>query len=566
MSAQATLDPPLEHARPRRPWRSSLSSPLSPSSLSSPASPARASTTIWSCAAILSCWLAAAGVFCTGPAWIGFLSDDFDLLTRAGTTPWLYPIEVHHYSPAIAALFKLTAQGVIGSSVWHLLALLAHGGNILLLWLVLVRSLSVARPYAWVVTMLFALGAPGYEAIAWASCLGYVLLETTVLAAVLLSLSATTRGEGLVRWGTLLLQLAALAIWDWGVLLLPIVAVCYWFRIHRVAGSAHGVSASAVRSALHRHGGDQSRGWLSVGRWMSPAVKLLSLLWPAAVAWTGVLLLKYCFGYAAGYHRSFDPIRYVYYFLSSPIRCLYPNGVADFYSSAAGLGLALLLFAFVAVRCRSDSRIPLLAGIFLFCQLPYVFMAAPTLRYYYVSSPFLFTAMVLAVAAWRSRAGKIGLLAAALCLHAGWAWQRARLYQGAYRESQAIGRAIAAIPRGDLRTPLVVVNLPDSYGPPGLMWGPNMWRNGMSAFQRDIIRVNTPGCAFDWLGSGIPKLSRDEILARYRGHDVYAVSYDAESDWRHFKVERWNVKPARTCRRPATSAANGNGTRMGREN
>ena len=48
---------------------------------------------VWTATVILSCWLAAAVVFCAGPARIGFLSDDFDLLARAGSAPWLYPIE-----------------------------------------------------------------------------------------------------------------------------------------------------------------------------------------------------------------------------------------------------------------------------------------------------------------------------------------------------------------------------------------------------------------------------------------------------------------------------------------
>ena len=56
--------------------------------------------------------------------------------------PWLYPIKAHHYSPVIAALFKLTAQGVIGAAAWHLLAHAAHGVNILLVWLILVRGLG----------------------------------------------------------------------------------------------------------------------------------------------------------------------------------------------------------------------------------------------------------------------------------------------------------------------------------------------------------------------------------------------------------------------------------------
>ena len=484
-------------------------------------------------------------------------------MARAGSAPWLYPIEAHHYSPVIAALFKLTAQGTLGAAAWHLLALAAHGVNILLVWLIFVRGLAIARPYAWVATMLFALAAPGYEAIAWAAGLGYVLVESTLLAAVYLSLVA--RGPcatALLRWGTLLLQLAALAIWDWGALLLPIVAACWWFRSCRAAtaatcpplpsgegrgegevGRAVDLAASAFRDSPHPNPLPKGEGTFTR---LAP---MASLFWPAAVAWVGGLAVKFSFGCSAGYHRSFDLVRYAYYFLTSPIRCLYPNGPASFYWSAAGLASTVALAAFLAARSRRDARILLLGGIFLFSQLPYTFLAAPTSRYFYLSAPFFFAAVVLAVAGWKSRAGKIGPLAALLVLHACWAHQRAELYLGAYGQSQAIYRVLAAIPAGDGRLPLVVVDLPDSYGPPDLMWGPNMWRNGMPAFPREIIRVSTPECPFTWPGCGFPQLSRAAILARYQGHAIYAVHYAAAGDWRRFQVDCWSAGGDRTCRR-----------------
>ncbi len=287
------------------------------------------------------------------------------------------------------------------------------------MWLIFVRGLGIARPYAWVATMLFALGAPGFEAIAWAAGLGYVLVESTLLAAVYLSLVAGgPRATALVRWGTLLLQLAALAIWDWGALLLPIVAACWWFRSCPAGTAAMGVSA------VQANRGDKPRGSLDVCPWKTRLAAMASLFWPAAVAWVGGLAVKFSFGCTAGYHRQFDPVRYAYYFLTSPIRCLYPNGPASFYWSAAGLASTVALAAFLAARSRRDARILLLGGIFLFAQLPYTFLAAPTSRYYYLSAPFFFAAVVLAVAGWKSRAWKIGPLAALLVLHACWAHQR----------------------------------------------------------------------------------------------------------------------------------------------
>ena len=97
----------------------------------------------------------------------------------------------------MGVLWKLTSQGVMGPAAWHGLALAAHLANTLLLWLILVRRLSVARLEAWMATLLFAVNAPGFEALAWACGLGYVLVTFCILLSVYLALS---RAEESSRW------------------------------------------------------------------------------------------------------------------------------------------------------------------------------------------------------------------------------------------------------------------------------------------------------------------------------------------------------------------------------
>ena len=199
-------------------------------------------------------------------------------------------------------------------------------------------------------------------------------------------------------------------------------------------------------------------------------------------------------------------------------------GWPPFYWSAAGLGLALVFMAFLAVRCRSDARIPLLGGHFSPLPTP-LYLPGPCRPRadYYFSSPFFFAAAVLAVAPWKFRAGKIGLLGRLLGLHACWAWQRADLYQGAYRESQAIwrrhrGRCPPRRPHASGRGQLARL-----LRPAGPDVEPQHGRYGLPAFHRELIRVNTPGCPFAWPPSGIPELSRERIL-RVTGRATYARS------------------------------------------
>ena len=170
-------------ARPRRPEASSPS----------------ARSKVWTAAAILSCWLAAAAVSCLGPARIGFLSDDFDSLARA-VRAWLLPDRAHHYSPVIAALFKLTAQGTLArrrGTCWRFGPRRKHPAGVADLrpWLGDRPALRLAGDDA-----LLA-GRPGYEAIAWAAGLGYVLVESTLLAAVCLRWSPVGRGDGAAPLG-----------------------------------------------------------------------------------------------------------------------------------------------------------------------------------------------------------------------------------------------------------------------------------------------------------------------------------------------------------------------------
>jgi hypothetical protein len=507
--------------------------------------------------AVALCWAAAVAIFALGPAQIGFVSDDYDLLATAGATPWLRPLEEHHYSPVLAALWKLSSQDAIGPKTWHGLALAAHCANILLWWLILVRRLSVARFLAWMAALLFALNAPGFEALAWACALGYVLVTTCILIAVYLALSQTsevakTSEVFSTKWALAILQLAAYAIWDWAAILAPIVLVSHVLfsdssdrRARRLrvgyvmpADSAKSMMSFLCSSPFARADGEQRRGiilsLIHGARWFGPMF----------ACWAAVPIVKRSLGIALGYSVSLDLARSAYFLLTAPLRTVYPWGEAALFKSPAGLAAAGLVVLFFVLGSRADRRIGWASALFLLCQGPYALLGAPESRYFYLGTGFLACAAVIGLARlppkiMRSHAL---LLIALVGVHGLCSVGRALLWKEAYLEAVHVKSALEALAAGEPERELVVVNLPDRYGPPGLVWRPYVWRRGLSAFHARIVRVNTPGCPFTWAESGIPAMPPERIASEYRGRRICEVIYAEPNRWQAFAVVPWPRK------------------------
>ena len=469
----------------------------------------RRSPALRSALAVALCWLVAAAVFGLGPAWIGFVSDDYDLIATAGSRPWLKPLEEHHYSPVMAALWKLTSEGVIGPKTWHGLALAAHCANILLLWLILVRRLSVARFQAWTAAVLFAVNAPGFEALAWACGLGFVLVSCCILMAVYVTLSRPEEVSRRTPWVLAILQLAGYAIWDWAALLAPIALTSH------VVFSPPRNAAQAIRTAR--------------------------LLLPMAACWAAVPIVKRSLGIALGYGVTLDLARSAYFVLTAPLRTVYPWGEAALFKSPAGLAAAILVVFVFAAGSRADRRMGWASAVFLLCQGPYALLGAPESRYFYLSTAFLACAAVVGLARWPDRRLRLVLLIALVGLHGLCSAGRALLWKGAYREALHVKDAIEAIADGERGRELVVVNLPDRYGPAGLVWRPYLWRKGLSAIRARIVRVNTPGCPFTWADSGIPTLPPERIASEYGGRRICEVIYAEPGRWQVFAVVPWDA-------------------------
>jgi len=129
----------------------------------------------------------------------------------------------------------------------------------------------------------------------------------------------------------------------------------------------------------------------------------------------------------------------------------------------------------------------------------------------------------------------MALLTAFIAINAFWAYDRSRLWKGAYEQAQEVKRQIETIPLG-MNEKLLIVNLPDHYGPEDMIWPPFMWRHGISVFERTFELVNTIGCPYTYERSGIPFMDRSSIKRSFKGMTIYEVVYEKAGDWKRFKV------------------------------
>lgn len=440
----------------------------------------------------------------TGSFWVGYISDDYDLLRRAPSVSIFRPLGDHHYSPFISWLFKLAAEHDFSPVLWHCVAVAVHTVSVVL---VLALARIALRMRAWpalTVTALFALSAAGYEALAWACSIGYVLVLPPILLALLIIMDAPARRA--VSTGILLaiLQACAFLLWDWGILLFPLLSLAFlMWRLPR--------KDLRLRQAS-------------------------SLLWPCLVTWCLFVWLKGASGYRPGYHMPLDYLMIGAKTLAAaPLTNLLPNANEVFIKSIPGMLSAGSVWAMLCWSAVKNRVVALSVALYLVCLLPVVLFAALQARYTYIATPFLGMAIVGIVSQLRIKHLAPALCSLLILANAVWATERSQLWVGAYRAVRTLQTAINKIPDVG-KDRLVVVNLPDSFGSPNMIWRPFVWRNGLSAFQRKIERVNTPYCPFISKEAPIRTMERNEIAACFPESDIYEVKYLVPEDWRQFHL------------------------------
>jgi hypothetical protein len=445
-----------------------------------------------------------ASIHLSGSFWTGFISDDYELMKKAEHTSFLDPLETHHQSFFILSLFKLASKGHLSPLVWHFLALLAHFANVIIVFFIARRGFDFSHNFALILSLLFALNPAGYEAIAWPSVVGYVYVAIPLLLSLLLVLNTDRARVKLHGFIVAVLQFVAFLIWDWGILLMPILCVCIVLFI-----------LPTRRLSIR---------------------KSIEFIAPTIFCWLFVMTFKFLTGYSVGYHiLPPEPITAIKYFLGSPLLGLFPYQSLGFYQSTAGIMLVILLLLLLFFFSIRYIFVRFLVALFFLCQLPYVFFAAPQSRYFYFSILFMYASILFVISKIPKRSIQMALLTAFITINAIWAYDRSRLWRGAYEQAQEVKRQIEIIPLG-MNEKLLIVNLPDHYGPEDMIWPPFMWRHGISVFDRTFELVNTTGCPYTYERSGIPFMDRSSIERSFKGMTIFEVVYEKTGDWKRFKV------------------------------
>lgn len=441
---------------------------------------------------------------------VGFLSDDWSLIHRAANAPFWLPAEQHHYSVVINLLFKGVALGVLNAASIHVLALSFHAINAFLIY-VLLRDVLRCSPWeSKAVAVLFAISPAGLEAVVWCCAIGYVLCACWIL----LGLYVFWKGGGPPvsmpqAWLLAGLQLVAFLCWDWGLVLAPgLAALCFVS-----AGSARGV----------------------------PSLMRLRALWPLLGMWLALVAFKRAIGQDFGYAVN-APFQMVSNFVTVPLLGMLPQFTKGFYASLPGMAMALVCFAAAVWTAWKNATAAAMLLLLCAWQLPLVLLGYPQSRYFYLLD---FSVYVIAVLFFKE-AGRLSRLLPGKCkalsdyffriLPMGLAcayffWSSARIswWQGASEQAQQIYEQIEAVSGAEAK-PIVVVNMPDRYGPEGMIWLPYLWRCGMAHFSKPFDLAYTMDCVHAPSDISALAAPRGTLARRYPDHALYEVVSRQQGD------------------------------------
>jgi len=417
-------------------------------------------------------FLIIAGIHGSTSLFVGFVSDDWDLLRLAPQHGLFQALENHHFSPFVTSLFKLSDAGYLTPFFWHLLGLSIHFINCILLGNFLVKQKYSDFTSRWTV-VLFAISSAGLEALIWCCALPYVFSATLIL----FGLNYALISRGFLR---LTLLFALFFVWDSYVFYFPLLLIFFWGK---------GSLKTYVPCFLVFAGSFWLRGYLGIGS-----------------------------GYTS---NSFAFVTKS--LLADPMLTVFPQFTAEFYSSIVGkaLGAGLLLSALVAALYFVELRRVYLS--FFLLLVPAAWLSYPQSRYFYLPALFLFTLIFFLIEKLRWTSLKWGLCIAFASTHLYWASTKAMLWRDAYTESQLVKSAIEQLAEKEKR-PLVVINLPDRYGPPGLIWRPYMWRCGYKEIAAKMQPVRTRDNKDSASNQDIPLVDRKHVPSYFPDQVVVEVT------------------------------------------
>lgn len=430
--------------------------------------------------------------------YIGFLSDDWELLGSAATSSLWQPLEAHHFSLLINLAFKGASLGWLSPLAIHLGVMLFHIANCWLVYRIVRYGLGEPELAGQGAACLFALNAAGSEAMFWCCAMGYVICTFWILIALDRFIAAiTTPSSSLLKHGALfaLLQAAAFLSWDWGAVLLPFLGATALFL--------PGIALPArYRACL--------------------------MLVPVAVLWVGILGGKSLIGQSLGYAIN-TPYQMLVNVISAPVVTLLPQFSKAFYASIPGIAITLALLGMLAYLCFTRPLVRLLTAFYVICITPPMLLGYPQSRYFYLSSFPFYTIIACTICQWKAQDLKRATLGILIGFNVFWTYQRGTWWGEASALSASIKESIAEAASTETR-PMVIVNLPDRHNTQSAIWMPFVWRCGSSTIAPGLTLVDTPDCSGLNITRGIPILSRDDIKKKYDRHAIYEISIHKTPD------------------------------------
>ncbi len=391
---------------------------------------------------------------------VGFVSDDFTLIKMAETHDFFSAMEPHHHSLLINVLFKGVAAGFIGPNTFHVLALIFHVMNCLLLLYFLDSCLHIGRNKALFVCIFFAVNLPGREALIWCCAVPYVVVTTFILLSMVIygdALNKIPRRSTLTT--TLLLsflQFAAFMVWDWAVLIFPVLF---------------------LMACL-----------LPNERTLKEKLRLLIV--PGCV-WGGIFIARQLFGMTNGYQiNGFSEI--IKILLSAPFLGLFPFLPKYFYTSSFGIMAAVVCFTGFVWTAMRNRTILFFFAFFLLSQLPQAVFGHPQSRYFYFPV-FALYASIAILFPTRFAFSKFAIPSFILFMLTGFSYMTFNRILSWQEASQIINRLSGEIQHAmSVHKQIYLVEFPDSYGSEETIWRPYLWRSGLEIFGKGLIKNKEP--------------------------------------------------------------------------
>lgn len=429
---------------------------------------------------------------------IGYMSDDFALIENAATGKRLWHL---HYSPVFQFLWECSAAGSFGQLGWHALSLGFHLLNSGITFYIARRQMQLSLNISLFALALTAMNPAGIEAVAWSCSAGYVVTSTWLLlgVSVMLSQMKTTTIALLLA----LLQLLAFLTWDWGILLFPIVLAILW----------------AINIPWNRP---------------FDIVNFMTLWAPLGACWLVGFILRSTSQYETGWQDN-DLLTMVKFVIGAPFLGLFPNFDKTFYVSLPGMVLGSFVALFLVWSAFKNRFALAMLLAFILCIMPWVLGANPSSRYFYIPMPFLY--LTLSMGLQQIKPAKIApvMLSVLLAVELTFAYERAKLWYMAYKESQSLKNKVEQLVHTSAPHSFIILNIPDAYGPEQLPMRPQMWFCGFHTLFPSVDAPKSQDCPYVWKAA-TSYANKKEILAAYPDKKVYEVVYHQPGDWSEFDI------------------------------